>query len=144
MRMVVNEEYRLSLVVERREQVEDEEHNRYVRHVNEARRTMISGSSKAVWDSFERTTGKMMGDEHLLLGEAQRLALCIAWGFKQPEADCLADGHVLPIPLRVNIIFTEIAHSMNRRHLLSNEKVEEFIKMLKEAYVRPVLGEPDD
>ena len=64
---------------------------------------------------------------NLLKGQAKDLAVAIAYGFKQPEAvNNLTE-------LDMSLIVSEIAHSMNRKGMIKNDNIEEFIHMIKET-----------
>lgn len=89
---------------------------------------LVEGPSKEeAKDAFDNAILRYRGKGNLLKGQAMELAVAIGYGFKQPEAvNNLTE-------LDMSLIVSEIAHSMNRKGLIKNENVEEFIHMIKEA-----------
>ena len=84
-------------------------------------------SQEEAKDAFNNAILRYHDRGNLLKGQAKDLAVAIAYGFKQPEAvNNLTE-------LDMSLIVSEIAHSMNRKGMIKNDNIEEFIHMIKEA-----------
>lgn len=78
----------------------------------------------AVIGDYERAYERLTQGLRITKAQAKEIAQSLAHGLAQPEAAVLSE-------LDRTLIISEMAHSMNRFQLISNDNIDEFISMVK-------------
>ena len=100
---------------------EETEVGRKVKHEEH----IATGESASTFAAFEAAIFKLNAQPTLEMKKKQlgQLVKAIAHGFSQPGADAT-------LPMYQKEIVSEMAHSMNRHGLVSNDDVDEFVALL--------------